>query len=777
MIRRLPQLLLALLVLPAPGAAQAHRDPAFHLIARFAPTAPHAGARPADSRDLARGGPRPGPLAGLEMTASGPVVHALARVGPRGETALRTAGASIGARVGDIVTLRFPLAALEGVLTAPGVAVLEAAAPLRAAWSRPAAATAAALDNDVARDEIRVDGLRRRVGDRFVGLAGQGVVVGVYDSGLDLSHPDFLRADGSTRVVAAWDQTDTTGPTPGAMGPHSFGYGTVCTPADIDAASCALDDTHGHGTHVAGTAAGDGSATGKGQPAYRFAGTAPEADLVIVRGDTATSFPADRVVDGVAYIFAVAERLGRPAVVVLALGTLRGPHDGTTLVEQALSGLSGPGRIIVAAHGNHGANDNEDPGFADGPQHDEGMAGDAASLLVPAYSPRPGAVNDGLSLELWYDGADSLDIVVTSPGGHQARAATGDTAVVETPDGAILILNAPDGPAENGDHGALIVIADGDADAPPAEGTWTLRAEAGTLASGSSGPWHAWLWGSSLDVTSRLAHFDGGTNRFLSESPASADRVLAAAFYAARHRWTTLGGQPASFLYQEPLGDIAFLSSPGPRRDGVLKPDLAAPGKVVVSALARNATLWSAEALGFFIEADSVHVGLLGSSMAAPQMAGAVALLLQLEPGLAPKEARELLVGSARRDAFTSHTYTGDPDGSPNVQWGYGKLDVAAAVQELRPDGLAPADRIALSANPIRGDVLVLTYPTPPDRVTVYTLTGRRVRVLLPGDIGPLSTVWPLDNDGGAAVANGPYLIVAEFGAERVMKKVFVARP
>ncbi|NIQ59976.1 MAG: S8 family serine peptidase, partial [Gammaproteobacteria bacterium] len=176
-----------------------------------------------------------------------------------------------------------------------------------------------------------------------------------------------------------------------------------------------------------------------------------------------------------------------------------------------------------------------------------------------------------------------------------------------------------------------------------AEGTWLIRPEAASLGAGSDGPWHAWLWGAVLDVTSRLPHFQGGTNRFLTERPASADRVLAAAFYASRHRWTTLDGEPASFFYQEPLGDIAFASSPGPRRDGVLTPDVTAPGKVVLSALARNATLWDPDALAFLREADGVHVGLFGSSMAVPQVAGAVALLLQLEPMLGPDRVRELL--------------------------------------------------------------------------------------------------------------------------------------
>lgn len=774
------RLTLVLLACGAPAAAVAQQPrlgPGFQAVRQLGRAAPPPPGITPRSRDqlarAARGAA--GPFAAIEATEEGPVVHALARVRRGGEAALRAAGASIGARAGDIVALRFPLAAIDAVAAASGVAVLEAAARLEGG-AAAAAAAELPLATDSADDEIRVSSLRRRVDDRFVGLAGQGVIVGLVDSGLDLQHGDFLRPDGHTRVLAAWDQT-ATGTPPGVIDGQTFDYGAVCTPADIDGGDCPLDDTYGHGTHVAGIAAGDGSATGNDQPAFRFTGAAPEAGLIVVRGDTASTFLEDRVVDGVAWIFAMADALNRPAVVVLSLGAADGPHDGTTLSEQAFDNMSGPGRIIVAATGNQGASDNENPGFPDGPRHDEGVAGDAVSLLVPAYNPLPDSLNDLLIAELWYDGADSLDIVVTTPGGLEVRTPTGDSSLVDTPEGGLFVVNALDGVADNGDHQALILFADLDAAHPPAQGTWTITPEAAGLHSGTGGAYHAWLDGYALDLAVlQIPHLPGGTNRYLVARPASADRVLAVAAYASLHRWATVGGDAASIVFQEPVGDIAFMSAPGPRRDGVLVPDLAAPGKVVMSALARNATLW--DGAPSLIEADDVHVALFGTSMAAPQVGGTVALLLQLDPTLDPGEVRELLVRTARQDAFTPHPYTGDPDAVPNVQWGYGKLDAAAAAQRLRPEGIAPDQAaIALSANPVHGDALVLTYAERPDRVTVYSLTGRLVRDLGPADIGPLTTVWGLDNNRGAAVANGPYLLVVELAGRKVLRKVLVARP
>ncbi|MEJ2216660.1 MAG: S8 family serine peptidase [Gemmatimonadota bacterium] len=725
-----------------------------------------------------------GPTAALEATPTGILVHTLVRLGPGGEQALRAAGASIGTRAGDIVTARIPLAALPRLAAAPQLRYLEAAMPLTATAVPPGpvpygsrAVAAAAMPNNVTRSEIRVNELWRRVGDHFVGIAGQGVIVGVVDDGLDLKHGDFLDPAGKTRVIAAWDQVADSAKPPGVIGGDNFMYGHVCTADDIDGGNCPMDDSIGHGTHVTGTAAGDGSATGNGQPAYRFTGVAPGAGLIIVKSGE-LGFTSDMVVDGVAYIFAMAQKLGRPAVVNLSLSSQQGPHDGTTLFEQALDNLSGPGHIVVAAAGNEGANDNETPKVGIGPQHAMGVAdGPPDTLLVPQYTPRPGPQNDAVQLELWYSGADSLAVTVVSPSGIQLSAACGDTAFVGSRDGAIGIDNASQGrDPNNGDRVAFIAVGDLFAPAAPAAGRWLIRVHGDGLAPGSTGPYHVWLSFPGLPIPPGRVQFAGGSNAYVVGAPATADRVIAVAAYAARHEWTTLGGQRASFPYQEPLGDIAFFSSPGPRRDGVLKPDVAAPGEVVISSLARHATLWTQD-LKFLIEADSVHAGSYGTSMAAPAVTGTVALLLQLQPDLTPEAARELLVRSARQDQFTPHPYTGQPNAVPNAQWGYGKVDAAAAAARLRPQGLPPAgEQVNLSENPVRSDALIITYGEQPKSIAIYSLTGRRVRVFGAGEIGPLSTVWPLDNERGATVVNGPYLVVLDFAHSRVIKKVFVVR-
>lgn len=711
--------------------------------------------------------------AALDHSTAEPRIRALVRVGPGGEAALLSAGASIGTRAGDIVTARIPLGAVDDLLGRPSIRAIEAATALRPLGVVPveglaggSAAPVPLAANDSAMADVGFDQLRSRVGERWDGLTGSGVIIGIYDSGLDLEHDDFRHPDGSTRVAFAWDQTES-GSGPGMVGEHTFTYGTECTGAGVNRGECPMEDRIGHGTHVAGTAAGDGSATGKGQPAWRFPGGAPGADLIVVKGGDA-EFHADGVVDGVAYIFARAEALGRPAVVNISLSSQAGPHDGTTLLERALDALSGPGRIIVSGSGNAGDHRNTFPPVPNGPNHAEGRAGGPPSgVRIPPYRPVSGEVNDGALLEMWYGGSDSLAVTITSPGGRSVTAVTGDSTSLSTDEGTVIILNAVDGPApSNGDHAVLMGIVDADAAYPPAPGLW--RIEVAPVALHEGGGYHLWLTGTTFD-TNELTRLEGQTsNRYLVGVPASADRILATGAHVTRHEWLGVGEEPQSFPAREPLGDIAYFSSPGPRRDEVLKPAFTAPGKVVISSLSSEASLW--DGFPWLIESDSVHVGLLGTSMASPQLAAAVAILLQLEPALTPEDAREALRLTTTTDAHVPSTL-------PDPTWGTGKLNIAAAVERLRPDGLGGGgETVSLSENPIRSDALVISYATAPRSIAIYTVIGELVRSFDEGEIGPLTTVWGLDTGRGGAVANGVYLLVADVSGERVVRKILVAR-
>ncbi|MEJ1935045.1 S8 family serine peptidase, partial [Nostoc sp. NIES-2111] len=152
------------------------------------------------------------------------------------------------------------------------------------------------LRMDVAPKAVQLPEFQNRTG-----LTGKGVIIGIIDTGIDAKHPAF-----SDRILRLWDQT-LPGP-----GVNEGRYG-----AEFQAAQLTISqDTQGHGTHVAGIAAGaDGT--------YR--GVAPEAELIIVKSDLQDA----HIADGIRYIFRVAGELGKPAVVNISLGSHGDAHDGS----------------------------------------------------------------------------------------------------------------------------------------------------------------------------------------------------------------------------------------------------------------------------------------------------------------------------------------------------------------------------------------------------------------------------------------------------------------
>lgn len=219
------------------------------------------------------------------------------------------------------------------------------------------------------------------------GLRGAGVIVGVVDSGIDWRHGCFRDPTGKTRILRIWDQNLT--PETGESSPAPFGHGVEYERSAIDSALSApnpmsivrhMDDSVGHGTHVAGIAAGDGSSAGNGKPAFTFVGIAPEADLVVVANRVTTEAMGDSMgtLEAVGYIFKVAETLGRPAVVNISQGDNLGPHDGSSLLERGIDNLlNAPGRALVKSAGN----------AANAGVHATGQVAEEAATSCSSWSP------------------------------------------------------------------------------------------------------------------------------------------------------------------------------------------------------------------------------------------------------------------------------------------------------------------------------------------------------------------------------------------------------
>ena len=688
------------------------------------------------------------------------VANVVVRLRTTDAAPLARLGARLGTQVGTLVNARVPLAALGPLLADGSVAAVYGARR----WSP---------FNDVGVADIGVAALRSAAGpDAFTGSIGRGVIVGLVDTGVDFTHPDFLvDAQGRSRILFLWDQT-LTGPGPGLVGATTFGYGVECVQASLTAAGCASRDSVGHGTHVLGTAAGDGSATGGGLPVGQFAGVAPGADLIVVK----TSFFTSAVVDGVNYIFSRAAQLGRAAVVNLSLGAQWGPHDGTLPEEEELDSLVGPGRIVVAAAGNEGDNRNTTPVLSTDDLHAAAhlAAGQQATftLTVPPYAAATGSNNDFVVLQLWYGVSDTVTVAVVRPDGSSvaagATAAPPATVTEDSPVGQVHIENGPDSAvALSADNLGFVVIGDLGGGTAPQSGTWTIRVT--SLAAHSGKAAHLWVADAALGTGGSAAGVSllgGASNGFLVATPASAPRVLAVGAYTTRLQWQDVHDSAEAYTNRERLGDLTWFSSPGPRRDGVLKPDVAAPGQGVASALSSAANVPSGRVMR-----DGRHWILEGTSMAAPFVTGAVALLLERNPRLTPEATRLLLTGAARVDSFARHPFDGGTDASPNASWGYGKLYVPAALDAL---GSGSAGAINVSENPVRGSFVVFHYPGAARRVGIYTFTGALIRDFAAPPAGRLQ--WDLTAADGSPVINGVYLVVVDQGGSMLRRRLYVAR-
>jgi len=732
-----------------PGAARAQERPLGPTVRALAALSPAEAALLARDTVASR-------MVAVTRDADGvPVAHLMVRLKTADAGPLLRDGARLGTRAGTLVSARVPLASLPALLADGAVAAVYGARP----WGPL---------NDVGTAAIGAAGLRQMVAaDSFTGSVGRGVIVGLVDTGLDFTHKDFVvDALGRSRVLDLWDQT-LNGPGPGLVGTTTFGYGVECSQATLSAGSCASRDSVGHGTHVLGTAAGDGSATGGALPAGKFAGVAPGADLIVVK----TTFLSDAVVDGVNYIFSRAAELGRPAVVNLSLGSQWGPHDGTLPEEEALDSLVGPGRIVVAAAGNDGDNQNTTPVLAAARLHGTAAVPSPAqttdfAVTIPAYTAQAGPNNDYVVLQLWYAASDTVNVTVLRPDGTSATSgATNTPTATVTQDGTegqIHIENGSGkGIALTPDNLAFIVLGDFGGGTDVAAGQWTVRVTG--VAAHSGKPLHLWVAENTMAPVGLTA---GSTNGYLVLSPATATQVLAVGAYVTRLSWQDVSGQTRVYANQERLGDLAVFSSPGPRRDGVLKPDLAAPGKGVASALSRTSAWATAR-----IMPDSQHVVDQGTSMAAPFVTGSVALLLERMPTLTPAAARVLLTRATQVDSFGRHPFDGGSNLTPNASWGYGKLNVASALTALAAQTAAP---INLSENPVRGSTVTINYTGTPRTVAIYTFSGARVRSFASPPAG--SVVWDLTTDDGRRVVNGVYIVAVDLGGSVVRRRIYVAR-
>jgi subtilisin family serine protease len=555
---------------------------------------------------------------------------------------------------------------------------------------------------------------------------GRGCIVAALDFGLDFAHPNFLNPDGTTRLLAFWDQGAAYDP----AHPNRFGYGRQYTPAEINAALRAADpyralgyspqqsDTGkgSHGAHTLDIAAGNGRAAGS-RP-----GAACEAGLMFVHLSTQRLGASENLGDSVRLLEALdwvdETARGRPWAVNLSVGSTAGSHDGTSLVEQGMHELlrGGDGRAISQSGGNYRAADLAVHGHLDDGEHR-----DLSWIIDPADT----TPNE---LDAWYSGKDRFIVGVRPPHGAEfLRVRLGEVAAI-VHDGAVVgrIYHRKNDPNNCDNHVEIFLYTN----APP--GRWTLRLAGDYVINGR---YHAWI---ERDLAK-----PGAQSRF---DPDISSSAYTLGTIATSPLVITVGAYDGH-AEDAPL---APFSSCGPTRDERRdKPELLAPGVDVLAA--RSIPCGAVRQEGLLVERS-------GTSMAAPHVTGVVAALFEAAGRPVSIEVvRECLKRSAR-----PHVYAEDAD---CCAWG--RLDAAGAIRamlawvESEP---LPASEWIDDAEPASADV-----PTGEEAQTV------KVRVVVVDEKGQALV------DGRYAASQGTIRETGSFAAggngQALLKSIDPAQP
>ena len=594
---------------------------------------------------------------------------------------------------------------------------------------------------------IRLEPFRARTGG-----TGQRAVIGIVDTGIDLAHTDLRFADGRTRAL--W-LIDFSRPAAGRHADLEERYG--CTKeSDDDHVTCAVfdqddldellsnsilgdtpTDDFGHGTHVASLAAGNGL----GSKTPRYIGIAPEAQLVVARvtrSGGAEIFDDDILV-ATKFIFERADELGLPAVVNLSLGSDFGAHDGSSGLERGLAAFIGPsvpGRAIVVAGGNSGgvfvgvAPSYPTPAGV----HTEVHVSRSSSVRVPVLTAPNKDAKAEATVFIWisFDPADAVSVGVDRNDGSWIRPMPPrDGGTFHDGDLSVTIVNDDPGPGQPlpADGNSAIVVLDGKWD--PGE-TFAVRLE-------GHGTAELWVQAEgALGPTSGTfgALFPRALKQGTINVPASHPALIAVGATLNRTDWTELFGRPVQMtrngaLDPSPLDSPAFFTAAGPTSSGLFKPDIVAPGMWVVGAMSNSAdprdhpgTMFSSDgdcgpglrtriAAPFWgngpelppvecFVVDTRHAVAMGTSMASPIVAGAVALLFEQDPGLTQPDMAKLLQAGARR---LQGTVLVEQQAGPGALDVNGSLEALLAEREpVVRDPVAAESWIALANSYVRPD-------------------------------------------------------------------------
>lgn len=581
---------------------------------------------------------------------------------------LASIGVAIGTKAGNIWTVQVPLDKVQQFTEVTGISYIQLDEPVFPKL-------------DFARQTTRVDSVHKGINLPRI-YSGKNVVVGVIDFGFDYGHPTFYDTTGSKlRVKKVWELNGTGTP------PAGYTYGREL--ADTNAIKAATTDNNEqtHGTSVAGMAAGSGFAGANAQNNQdntRWRGMAYDADMVFVgvrrnliesqwRQGGFSDFA-----DGIKYIFDYANSVSKPAVVNISWGSQSGSHDGTSLFNQACDNLSGAGKIIVMSAGNEGQE-----------KIHLSKTFTATDTVINTFLTFSPTNYQRTWVDIWGDSSRTFCGKATVYSNGTPVSTTGFVCLDNNIHSMYLL-------GSNGTDTCYVEFINStmEQNGKPRMTINVFNKTTDTISiavKGNNGRVHMWneyyYYGYTNGFSSEFSNagqswaVKGDTITTVSDM-GSAQSVLLVGAYVSKRSFRPLGGS-SNLSYNAVIGKMAGFSSIGPMVDGRIKPDIAAPGLTIATAvntydtgyinntnLLRSRITWNGK--------DYYYGEFSGTSAASPAAAGIVALMLEVKPTLTPAQAKDVINQTAIVDGSTGAI----PASGDNL-WGHGKINAYGAVKLL----------------------------------------------------------------------------------------------
>lgn len=470
----------------------------------------------------------------------------------------------------------------------------------------------------------------------YFDLLGSGVMIGFVDTGIDYTHPAFRNSDGSSRIYTIWDQT--------AVQERNFGeipYGIEYTREEINRALMEENpyntvperDELGHGTYVAGVAAGNTLSQ------ERFSGVAPLADIVMVKLRPAKAYfrelyliPKEQecyqetdIAWGVEYLAHTARQANRPLVICMTLATNSGDHEGRGVLEEILSDYARKNNFcVITANGN-------EAGY--GLHYHSG----GTNAEYEEVELKIGAGESGFVMELWAEILNRYSVAVVSPTGELANRVISRRNISQQMNFLFeeTTINLDYFMVEGRSGNQLILMRV----ERPAEGIWRFLIYPEEVFAGGFD-----IWLPVHRFVSKDTYFLRPDPDVTITDPGNAGAPITVASYRVSDR------------------SIYLHSGRGFTRQGRVKPDVTAPGVGIYGPSPMNSYLT------------------LDGAAAAALTAGGCALILEWavtrgrQPEIKTQEIKRLLYGGAQRSGIDV----------PSREWGYGRVNFYDAFEELR---------------------------------------------------------------------------------------------